>query len=472
MRFPRPVSLRGQMALLLGGSSVVMLAMAAAAFLTLRTEEPMPPPGPWPDAIGIATTLRAIKAVPAPEQSAIASTLSTPDLVVVLNTDTPCRPETDAFATRRLRRALYALEMPAMTAPLVMNCASDAWRPGFTHVSFDVPRATFLVRNYARVSGPGMMLATLPFALWIGTIAAGTAVLLLWSAWSIRRPLGLLADAVSQYEAQDRPAPIDETGPSEVRGVIRAFNALQERLARSSEARICALMGVAHDLRTPLTRLALRVEMGDEYTRREGMKRDIGLMKRMLDDAMSLFRGYDETEDWQVVDLAALAQEVSADFAAVDRSVRNLAESPILLRCQPLAMTRALGNLIENGCRHAHNVSVTLREDDSEIILEVSDDGPGMPSRQRRAALPGDTRKVPERADCDGHLGLGLPIVAEIVRRHQGHMALLDATPCGLMVRIVLPRILSSGASRPDTMAGRRHADMLWSDVNYGIAVE
>ncbi|MFT9092267.1 MAG: ATP-binding protein [Gluconacetobacter sp.] len=440
MSFPRPTSLRGQIALLLGASSAVMLAMAAAAFLTLRTEDPMPPPGPWPDAIGIATILRAIQAVPAPDQSAIASSLSTPDLIVVLNTDTPCRQEADVFATRTLRRALYALEMPATPAPLVMNCASDTWRPGFTHVSFDVPKAIFLVRNYARVSGPGMMLATLPFALWIGTIAAGTAVLLLWSAWSIRRPLVVLANAVSQYEAQDRSAPIAETGPSEVRGVIRAFNALQDRLARSSEARICALMGVAHDLRTPLTRLALRVEMGDEYIRREGTKRDIALMKRMLDNAMSLFRGYDETEEWQVVDLAALAQEVSADFVAVDRPVRNRAEYPILLRCQPLAMTRALGNLIENGCRYADNVSVTLREDKCAVVLEVSDDGPGMSSRQRRSALSGDTRKVPRAADCAGHLGLGLPIVAEIVRRHHGHMALLDADPCGLMVRIVLPR--------------------------------
>jgi len=460
------------MALLLGGSSVVMLAMAATAFLTLRTKEPVPPPGPWPDAISIATTLRAIKAIPAPNQSAIASSLSTPDLIVFLNGDTPCRPATDVFATRSLRRALYSLEMPAIPAPLVMNCASDGWRPGFTHVSFDVPRVTFLVRNYARASGPGMMLATLPFALWIGTIAAGTAVLLLWSAWSIRRPLGLLADAVSQYEAQDRPAPISETGPSEVRGVIRAFNALQERLARSSEARICALMGVAHDLRTPLTRLALRAEMGDEYTQREGMKRDINLMKRMLDNAMSMFRGYDETEEWQVVDLAALAQEVSADFVAVDRPVRNVTDYPILLRCQPLAMTRALGNLIENGCRYANNVSVTMREDNSEIILEVSDDGPGIPSQQRRAALLRDTRKVPERVDCAGNLGLGLPIVAEIVRRHQGHMALLDANPCGLIVRIVLPRTLSSGAPRPDMIESRRYADVLWTDGNYSIAVE
>lgn len=447
MRFPRPRSLRGQMALLLGGSAAVMLVLAAAAFLTLRTEDPMPPPGPWPDAIGIATTLRAITAVPEADREAIASALSTPDLIVVLNTPTPCHQEADVFATRTLRRALYALDIPATAAPLVMNCASDTWRSGLTRVSFDAPNVTFLVHNYARVRGPGMILATLPIALWIGTIATGTAVLLLWSAWSVRRPLGVLADAVSRYEAQDRPAPIDETGPSEIRGVIRAFNALQERLARSSETRICALMGVAHDLRTPLTRLALRVEMGDEYMRQDGLKRDIGLMKRMLDNAMSLFRGFDATEEWEVVDLAALVQEVSADFVAVDRPVRTLADYPILLRCQPLALTRALGNLIENGCRHANNVSVTLRENERELVLEVSDDGPGMPSRQRREALRGDTRKVPERADGDGHLGLGLPIVAEIVRRHQGHMALLDATPCGLMVRIVLPRTLSSAVA-------------------------
>ncbi|WP_252349671.1 ATP-binding protein [Acidomonas methanolica] len=447
MRFPRPRSLRGQMALLLGGSAAVMLVLAAAAFLTLRTEDPMPPPGPWPDAIGIATTLRAIAAVPEADREAIAAALSTPDLIVVLNTATPCRQETDVFATRTLRRALYALDIPATPAPLVMNCTSDTWPSGLTRVSFDVPNVTFLVHNYARVRGPGMILATLPIALWIGTIATGTAVLLLWSAWSIRRPLGMLADAVSRYESQDRPAPIDETGPSEIRGVIRAFNALQDRLARSSETRICALMGVAHDLRTPLTRLALRVEMGDDYMRQDGLKRDIGLMKRMLDNAMSLFRGFDATEEWEVVDLAALVQEVSADFVAVDRPVRTQADYPILLRCQPLAMTRALGNLIENGCRHANNVSVTLREDERALVLEVSDDGPGMPSRQRREALRGDTRKVPERADGAGHLGLGLPIVAEIVRRHQGHMALLDATPCGLMVRIVLPRTVSSAVA-------------------------
>ncbi|WP_243429505.1 ATP-binding protein [Acetobacter sacchari] len=450
MKVPHPRSLRGQMALLLGGSSTAMLGVALAALLTLRAEEPAPPPGAWPDAIGVANALRAIKATREADRPAMASALSTPDLPIVLDTDAPCRPQAEHLATRSLRRALYALEIPDTWAPLVMNCVADGWPPGFTHVSFESLRATFLVRNYARVHGSGMLLATLPIMLWIGTIAAGAAVLLLWLAWYVRRPLGLLADAVAQYEALGRSAPIREAGPSEVRGVIHAFNALQERLARSAEARVCALMGVAHDLRTPVTRLALRVEMGGEYADREGMSRDIDLMKRMLDNAMSLFRGHDETEAWEMVDLAAIAREVSADFAAVGRAVRARPGPPVLLRCQPVAMTRLFGNLLENGRRHASTVSVVVDEEDGEVVIEVSDDGPGMSVRQRRSAFMEMSRKIPEYGDFDGHLGLGLPIVAKIVREHHGRMALLDAKPCGLVVRIVLPCAGSGGAGQPD----------------------
>jgi len=433
-----PRSLRGQLALLLGGSSIVMLGMAAAAFLTVRGEDPTPPPGPWPDAIGIATIFRAISATPAADRPALARSLSTPDLGVVLNTNTPCLPGPDGLATRTLRRALYAVNIPDTPVPLVMNCASDIWPRGVTHVSFDHPRATFLVRNYARARGTGMILATLPLALWVATIAMGAAVLLLWVAWYIRRPLGLLTTAVARYETQDASLPLDEAGPSEIRDVIRAFNALRARLARSTETRVSALMGVAHDLRTPLTRLALRIEMGDEYMSRDGVQRDVDLMKRMLDNAMSLFQGYDETEDWHVVDLAALIQDLCSDFSAVGRSVHDRTEHPVLLRCQPLAMTRAFGNLVENGCRYANNVFISIRDTEGEVVVDVIDDGPGMSARQQRMVFQRDTSTV--RDDGDGHLGLGLPIVAEIVRRHSGRIALLDAEPCGLLVRVALPR--------------------------------
>ncbi|WP_342627935.1 ATP-binding protein [Nguyenibacter vanlangensis] len=430
------------MALILGSSGVATLVLAAGIFVSFHVKDSGVPLGPWPDALAISSAIRAIEATPQAARGAVAGSLATPGLGIVSGASVPCPVLSDALATRALRRALYTVIAHDRRVPLVTNCAADGWRHGASHVVFEDQRVTFIVRNYAHVSRTGIVLATLPLALWLGTITLGIGVLVSWSAWSVGRPLGRLAEAAERFGARDDSDPLEESGPSEIRLAIRAFNLMQSRLTRSAEERRRLLMAVGHDLRTPLTRMAMRIELADDESGRAGMTRDIDLMARMLDNAMALFKGYDENEAWQDIDLGTMAADVCRSFAEVGRDVRYQGASGPLCSCQPLGITRVIGNLIDNGCRHGTAVTVDVRGGGDWARLEVADDGPGIPACRRDAALLPFSRlhaHADSDAGHDAHFGLGLSIVADIVRRHGGTLDLRDAQPSGLRVIIHLP---------------------------------
>jgi two-component system osmolarity sensor histidine kinase EnvZ len=293
-------------------------------------------------------------------------------------------------------------------------------------------------------------------AQWLGWGAAAL-LLSLAGAWLIvfrvTRPMKRLEQAAAELGRGRRPAPVPESGPDEIETLAHAFNQMSADLARLDDDRALILAGVSHDLRTPLTRLRMGIEMAvaDDATRNE-MAADIEEMDRSIGQFLDFARA-DAGEPAAPVDIAALLEELAGLYRqrGADVSVAPPAAgvSP-LLTLRPKAIRRAVANLIDNALRHAGAagpIELALAGAGSGAAIEVRDRGPGIPAADaERLKLP-FTRLETARTDAIG-TGLGLAIVDRVARGHGGALDLLPRAGGGLIARIRLP-------ARPDLSTPR-----------------
>jgi len=281
-------------------------------------------------------------------------------------------------------------------------------------------------------------------AQWLGWGAA-VLVLALLGAWlvmfRVTRPLKALERAAAEIGRGRRPPPVVEAGPEEIRTLARNFNQMNADLARLDEDRALILAGISHDLRTPLTRLRMGVEMsiGDESTQQE-MVADIEEMDRSIGQFLDFARA-DGGEPPEEIDLSELLEQIAELYGRRGNDVIVAADgvSP-RLTLRPKAIRRALGNLIDNALRHAgadQPVELGLLVHDGKCIIEVRDRGPGIPPAEvERLKLP-FTQLQSARTGAIG-TGLGLAIVDRIARSHGGQFDLLPRDGGGLVARITL----------------------------------
>ncbi|HET7764084.1 MAG TPA: ATP-binding protein [Burkholderiales bacterium] len=255
----------------------------------------------------------------------------------------------------------------------------------------------------------------------------------------LNRPLRALARAAGAIGKGKTPDPLAESGPEEIRTLSRAFNQMSRDLARLDADRALILAGVSHDLRTPLSRLRLGVEMsGADAQLRDGMTADIEEMDRIINQFLDFART-DGGEAMQRADLAAIAAEVAEHYRRHGRSVAtDLARVPEL-RVQAMAMRRVVLNLVDNALRYGgRDVAVAVRAEGRDVVLEVADRGPGIPASEVERLKRPFTRLEVARSDKGG-AGLGLAIVERVVRAHRGTFELLARPGGGLLAEIRLP---------------------------------
>jgi signal transduction histidine kinase len=247
-----------------------------------------------------------------------------------------------------------------------------------------------------------------------------------------------MANTVEKFGLDVAVAPLPEHGPCEFRRLAQTFNRMQQRIAQLLNERSHMLMAVGHDLRTPLTRLKLRIELDDTLATRQDLLCELYLMQRMINGALSFLDNRRITEATEDVDLGSLVESICIGFADSGKDVVYTGTYGLNCSCQPTAITRAVNNLIENGCRYGTHVVADVRRQDQHVIIDIRDDGPGIPAKMREIVMQPFARLDPARAS-DGGLGLGLSIVRDVVRRHGAELILMDAEPKGLLVRIRLP---------------------------------
>ena len=276
---------------------------------------------------------------------------------------------------------------------------------------------------------------------WIGWVL-GLLLVALLAAYLIvahvSRPLKQLAVAATKIGAGESVAPVPESGPEETRALARSFNRMATSLKALETDRGVLLAGVSHDLRTPLARLRLGLELMPEsdLKLKAEMERDIELMNAIVGQFLAYVRGEDNEKLQAQGDLNALISEVASGYVGESITVRCHAIP--LLPVRPLAIKRLLANLIDNALKHAASpIEVISEINQGQAWIRVLDRGPGIPEAELQQALQPFSRLDVSRS-AQG-TGLGLAIAARIAKLHGGQVSLHNRPGGGLEARLAIP---------------------------------
>jgi two-component system, OmpR family, osmolarity sensor histidine kinase EnvZ len=255
------------------------------------------------------------------------------------------------------------------------------------------------------------------------------------------RPIRRLAEAAQDF-GRGRSPEYRPSGASEVRQAGSAFLDMRNRIERHIEQRTLMLSGVSHDLRTPLTRLKLGLSMLDADAEVEALKQDVHEMERMLNTFLDFAR-MGALDDPEVVDVVAFAEGAVADAVrGGGAALFTGAEAGGRISLRPMAVRRALDNLIGNALRHGSRAEVSVSVTERSVRFTVEDDGPGIPATQRELAMRPFARLDAARNQNRGTgVGLGLAIASDIARQHGGVLRLGESARLGgLRADLVIAR--------------------------------
>ncbi len=257
----------------------------------------------------------------------------------------------------------------------------------------------------------------------------------------INRPLNLLVRAADRLRNGERPEVLPEDSMTELREVSTTFNKMAESLAELDAERTLILAGVSHDIRTPLARLRLAVEMlpDDECcSLKDGMIEDIADMDNIINQFLDFVRGV-EGEPSQMVDINTLLKSLQERQSRAGRELIIEYAPTYFVAIRPLGMQRLLDNLVGNAYVYGKGeVRVSSRITAENIIISVFDNGPGIPESHVEKLLRPFERLDSARTNAGGS-GLGLAIADRIAKLHKGKLELINRPEGGLEARLSLP---------------------------------
>jgi len=355
-------------------------------------------------------------------------------------------------------------------------------KPALSEKNFDVPYYVFFQQSLARragrelsiiesVDGPLIWvdvpahgkifrigfdrkrLGTNPPVVLI--MAIGGGVFLTWlvsllEVRRVRRPLARLVAAVKEVGRGKTPPVIPEDGAEEIASLARAFNRMSVDMQELAENRTVIIAGISHDLRTPLTRLELAIEMLGEDSDPElvtGIRRDLAAMNSLIGQFLAFSNGLDD-EHPASLDLRELFEEQAADLRRDGAEVHiSGCASPCVYIAHPLALQRLLANLLENAAHYGDGapIDVDLLCEDHAITVRINDRGPGIPTDQAEAVFRPFHRLETARSERTGGSGLGLAIARQLAIKHGWTVELLPRDGGGTVASVELP--IESGRS-------------------------
>ena len=274
----------------------------------------------------------------------------------------------------------------------------------------------------------------------LGVLLVAVIALTLVAVRWVTRPLKTLAEAAEQLGADINRPPIDEKGPLEVSRAARAFNTMQQRLAKFISDRTRILAAMSHDLKTPITRLRLRSELLDDPQLRLKFTKDLEEMESMVRATLDFMRGLESEEPVRPVDVMALLESMQADRRETGATVRIEGAAHMPYQGKPQALKRCLGNLVDNAIQYGKSAVVAVDDDKNRLVIKIRDDGPGIPEPELEKVFEPFYRLESSRNRQTGGTGLGLTIARSIVENHGGKLALRNRPEGGLEVSITLPR--------------------------------
>ena len=276
------------------------------------------------------------------------------------------------------------------------------------------------------------------FVMWM----VGTSLLLFAIATMFMRnqvrPIRRLADAVDNFgKGRDVPDFRPE-GATEIRRAAAAFERMRGRINNALTQRTEMLAGVSHDLRTPLTRMKLQLEMLGDARGVEDLKEDLREMEVMVEEFLAFARG-EGTEEAVESNLDEIVATVARSASADGRDVVAKTDGDMKILIRPNAIRRCITNLVVNAVTHATAVEIGASRRGTLVEITVDDDGPGIPEEEREAVFKPFYRLDPSRNPGTGGTGLGLSIARDLARGSGGEVTLEDSPLGGLRATIKLP---------------------------------
>jgi signal transduction histidine kinase len=267
---------------------------------------------------------------------------------------------------------------------------------------------------------------------WLGLIIIGTVLVSIFAASKIMKPLRLLEEAVAAVNPDGTLPHIAESGPGEIRATAQALNGLSARVKAATESRMRLVAAAGHDLRTPMTRMRLRAEFIRDDEERRKWFADLEELDRIADSAIGLVREEISKDSLERVRLDKIVDDIVSELQAIDMNVASGELEQATICAGPLAVTRALRNLLINAATHGQSATVTVTHLGNRAVVRIVDTGPGIPEDRLNQVFEPFFRIDIARQRSFPGAGLGMAIAREIITRFEGEVTVRNRQPRGL----------------------------------------
>ena len=281
--------------------------------------------------------------------------------------------------------------------------------------------------------------STATIGAWVVLALVLAALLWVVTARRVVKPLSELSGALDRLGPVGDDPSVPPHGPREIEGIIRAFNRMRERLRRFNEDRTRMMAAMSHDLRTPLTRLRMRIEMAQGLEDQQKMLDELDMMNGMVESILSFTRDDAKQEARSLIDLSALVEGICEDAVDAGEKVTFSGPRDVTIFCRPTFMRRAISNLVDNAIKYGGKADVALAAETGRVVITVEDEGPGIPRSEREKVFEPFYRIGNARDPSTGGVGVGLSVTRSIVWEHGGDISLATRKGGGLTVRVDLP---------------------------------
>jgi two-component system osmolarity sensor histidine kinase EnvZ len=283
------------------------------------------------------------------------------------------------------------------------------------------------------------------FTLWMILTAFVTSLITIIFIKNQIRSLSKLTKAAEKFGRGHSDFEIRPSGSREIRSLTNSFIKMKERVMRQILQRTDMLSAVSHDLRTPLTRMKLQLEMMPKSTEIEELKSDITDMEKMIDEYLDFSRSEDKEKPNEIKIRKFLNDKIIKFYDKMNKKIEHDIEITNITKVtvRKIALKRALMNLIDNGFNYGNKVKLCAKIENDNLKITIDDNGPGIPDEEKENVLKPfyrvDNSRNLDKKIVSGGSGLGLAIAADGITSHGGYISLLDSEMGGLRVEINIP---------------------------------
>jgi signal transduction histidine kinase len=292
----------------------------------------------------------------------------------------------------------------------------------------------------------GPLISTESLAL-LGAVAALVVIVTIWSLRRLTAPYRTLESAVKRIGADLKSPPLPEEGGREYRSAAHAVNTMQAQLREYVEDREQLAAALAHDLRTPLTRIKLRLELLRNGKVRQALMNDLGDIEAIARSVVDFATHEIREEKPERIDFWSLVDSVADAYPQVTFENNGAGTRDLVCTGRPVALRRCVTNLVDNAVAYGERARLTLAGDAQDIVLTIDDDGPGIPKERLEQVFRPFTRVEASRNRQTGGFGLGLTIARAIARGSGGEIRLENREGGGLRTELRIPRAAETAGS-------------------------